>query len=121
MRIILFQWLQDSGAVAPAATDILQNQGQPYSPFSSYKKDDAGYTWALLADRLINVNAGSTSVNWSINVAGKKLSKGAAKPRIQFSAAGASGKGHYYLFFVSDSGAVAHPVFTYYSRIRYTG
>jgi hypothetical protein len=122
MRIVLFQWLQNSGSVAPTALDVLQNTGQPYSPYSPYTKDVAGYNMIPLADRMLTMNTLS-DVNkpFTIKVSGKKLRKGNALDNIQFTAGGTSGIGHYYLLFLSDSGALSHPTFSYYCRIRFTG
>lgn len=120
VRVILFQWLQDTASCTPIPSDILQNQNQPYSPLSSYTKDSAGYEWVPLWDRTFCMNAGTgTSVNFSVKLSGKKLSKGKAVNTIQFNAAGTTGTGHYYFCFYSDSGAAFDPTFTYYSRIRY--
>lgn len=111
-RVIIFQWLSSSSA---GVSSVLSQTGTTYAPQGYYQHDNmnAGM-FKIMYDDKINLNAGYPVHRRTLTLRNFKLKK------VQFSAGGSTLiKGGLYALFVSDSGAVSHPVATITSRIVY--
>jgi hypothetical protein len=110
-RVIVARWNQDDSSAAPTGiTDILQT-ATPYSP---YNRDNLrAKKFSVIFDNTYLVGATGP------NILGSCLSKNYPS-KIAFQAAANTGNGHIYAFMVSDSAAIAHPIFTYVARIWFT-
>lgn len=122
VRIIVFQWLADSGAALPdASTDILQSTtvGTANAPFGMYSKDFAGYTWVPLYDKTIQLTTQDDAKLFYVNISAKNF-KGKARPYIQYQGSGQNGVGNLFMAVYSDSGAITHPGINFVARLRFT-
>jgi hypothetical protein len=110
-RIVVLRWNQDDSSSAPASVgDLLQT----VSPWSPYNRDNfRAKKFSVIYDRCFFV--GATGPNISGDRFVKKMNS-----QIAFQATATTGTGHLYAFMVSDSTAVAHPVFSFIGRVSYT-
>jgi hypothetical protein len=110
-RLILVRWNQDDSSAAPAAvTDLLQTA----TPFSPYNRDnERAKKFSVIYDKIYMVGATGP------NIVGSQT-KIPYQSRISFQATANTGTGHIYAFMISDSTAIAHPVFSYVARVWFT-
>jgi hypothetical protein len=110
-RMTVVRWNQDDSSSAPTGiTDLLQTA----SPYSPYNRDNyRAKKFTVWFDHLFAV--GATGPNISI------CSKDRQAPsNISFQATSTAGTGHFYVFHISDSTAVTHPVLSYVTRVWFT-
>lgn len=119
MRVIIFQWLQNSATVAPSVINIFPAVfvTQPYSFGSPYSKPDAGYTFIPLYDKTFVVSS-TDNVRFNIKLTPKNF-KRKAKAFIQYNPASTTGTGKLYMCAISDSGAVTHPTLLGCTQLRF--
>lgn len=119
-RIIVFQYLGDTGVAGPVIGEILQTTGSNLAPFSPYSKDYAGYKWVPLYDKMFamsNVNGINIKL-FDIKITPRNF-RGKAKPFIQYQGGGSNGVGHIYILFISDGGLSPDVSVSYQSRLRF--
>lgn len=122
IRIIVFQWKEDNGAVAPLPQNILQSAtgGVPGDVLRPYTLD-TNQTYKVLFDKIfsLSINAGSDTIVSDIYI-NKKFGK-----LIEYSNAVTTGTNQIYLMAVtSDNIGITTlgelPLMTMRSRVRYT-
>lgn len=116
VRVIVFQWHSNTNFVAPTIGDVLQyfaigDNREIMSPYVFDYKDQ----FRVLYDKFIGLDAVSNyQYATRIIIPAKKLTR-----RMQFVGAGLNASNHVYILAVSDSTGVAHPGFTFLSRVVY--
>lgn len=111
-RLILFRGKQENG-VAYTASDILENTGGVYSPFSAKKYDNRFHT-KIIWDKLIAVNKSTASTTKMVKFSKKLFG------HMTFDGATTNVEdGGLYLLCISD--VASNPAaLNYYSRLTYT-
>lgn len=113
-RIICFKWKQDSGLATPGVGDILNTIGSTSAPLSPYVHDQRG-NFTVMYDKTWNLvlNTSRESVVRKVKI---KMGK---KGKINFNGGGTTGRGKFYLLFISDSAAVPNPSFRLITRLNF--
>jgi len=110
VRFILFQWIGDAVTDVPAITDILESV--PYV-FSAYNWD-IRHKVRILHDETVSLADVGPKVHQG------KVKIGLANTQQRFLAASTNIEaGGLFALFVSDSAAIAHPVYNLYTRVAY--
>lgn len=121
IRLVLFQFMADSGAAQPTPSNVLQASyiSTTLAPFAPFAKDFAGYTIIPLWDKTFALSAVDHDIfTFEVMLTAKDFKK-KAKPYIQYQGGGQNGVGNLYLFAISDSGAISHPGLAYVTRFRF--
>lgn len=109
VRVMLVRWLDTSPITI---NDILLAGSSTYRVYSSYTKDNR-QKFNVLYDKTHMLQRDTSEEyqykSWSKKMAGK----------IRYTAGTSLGADHIYLFLLSDSGAISHPVVNFYSRLNY--
>lgn len=113
VRIIVFQWLPNTAALAPAANLILETTASVISPISSYRHNTRKL-YRILADETVCVNSAS-----KVSVAGSILVTQFPHRDCQFEDASTSGKNKIFMLTISDSTAVTHPTMEWCSKLTF--
>jgi hypothetical protein len=110
-RLIVARWNQDDTSSAPTGiTDVLQSA----SPFSEYHRDNLrAKKFTVWYDGFFAVGATGPNIE-------KAVFDRSMPTNIAYQATATTGTGNFYAFMVSDSAAVAHPVFSFIWRTYYT-
>lgn len=116
LRLIIFQWYQNSAVAAPLLTDILQTTGNPICSSINDTNMD-GKKFKVLHDKVYNLTQnGANGASFSqIKLYGRRI----ARKAIQFNPGATSGFNHIYMYAISDSAAVPNPSVTHFSRCEY--
>lgn len=126
VRLIIFQWHQDSGVGAPSWTDILDSNSISSSAYSyqagynSVQKTKYRILWdkqfALHGNGTANYPITSnTTRHFIVNIPAKRFNK-----RLIFNGTATSASNHLYFLAISDSGVLPNPVFSYGGFFDYT-
>jgi len=119
IRVMLIQYLGDTGVAAPVIGEIFQSTGTQLAPLSPYTKDFAGYKWVPLYDALYALDLNNSIKTFDIMVTPKNFKK-KAKPFIQYQAGSTNNAiGQLYMVFVSDGSFSPDVSVAMYSRIRF--
>lgn len=114
LRIIWFQWYQNTASVAPTLGAILQNPSAPtYSPINETNLD--GKLFRILSDKCYGMT--TSGANQCLTL--KKRIKPARKV-LEFNPTAATGFNHIYCYVMSDSIAAPNPTHQAYVRVQYT-
>lgn len=109
VRLTFFQWLQDSGAAAPTAADILEDTSFSYmSQFTSDERKRRKFI--VLYDKIMSsATSGGPGISpiESINVPASRFA-----PTV-FTQGSSGGEGIIYYMYCSDSSAVSHPTISF--------
>lgn len=115
MRIVLFRWRSDSNLDIPAVDKIFGSSYTgsglaPYSPIEAEKSVREKFT--VLGDKFVVCHQDKPLVAFNFN---RKLNT-----KVYFNRAGQQGKGHIYMAFLSDDGAITYPAVTWVAETVYT-
>lgn len=118
MRIIVFQWKNNSGISGTPTVQYILQQPTPYGWLSQHNQDTK-QNYKILYDRTHTMqNGGPLQITRSVNI------NRFATTNIQFISDVATQnnciKGEIYLLLISDSNVVIHPTFVWRSQMRYT-
>lgn len=127
LRVICFQYIADSGAAGPVASEVLQSSfvGSVNIINAPYAKDFAGYKTIILYDKTFsmtlgaNADGGPANGHFQFMLTSKDFKKGKANPMIQYQAGGTNGVGNIYLMAMSDSAGVPNVGIDFVSRLRF--
>jgi len=112
LRVTLFRWLMNNTSDVPSTAEIFQDATGTtrtvLSPFVVTKPS----RFKILYDKVFNLD--SVAHPQILNVTDLKL-----KSLVSYDTGTSTGRGHIYLSFISDSGAIPHPAFSYESFVKF--
>lgn len=111
MRCII---VQVKGTFVPTLSTMLEEVGSTFAPYSPFERQ-YNECYRVIVDRTYSLDtACNVEKLFKIKIPGSKLR------HIQFrDNSGALESGGIYMCWISDSGTVAHPTMTYYSRLTF--
>lgn len=116
VRVICFRWHPDNGDLVPDKDDILLAvSGTIPQCYNAVLPTNRQFT--VLYDRLLTVQSGNDD---QVKIWRKRIKLAKSKPVEFKSDASTTGINHIYMFAISDSNAVIHPVYEFTSLIRYS-
>lgn len=121
VRVIVFQWYQDTTVTVPVTTDILSipNPSVGYV-IAHYRHDGIGTKFSILFDKVYTMTNNEDGGQYSQIYINKRISLKYAKRHVQFVSGGLNGMNHLFMLCISDSGVSNHPYGDICTRIHYT-
>lgn len=114
VRVIIFQWHQNTQSVTPSTASILSYIAAGQGVASPYVHDQLkGKNYTIMYDRRFCVSDyGPGCVQFKGNLVPKRK-------KIQFNGAGLTGTNHLYYLILSDSVAINHPTITINFQVNF--
>lgn len=116
IRMIIFRWAPDNSSTVPTIANILEDPGggllPPYWPYNS----DERQLFQVLEDKSFQLILNQDSWIKFYSHGAKKLAR---SKTIEFTSGATTGTNHIYAFFISDSGAINHPLSTMMCKLNY--
>lgn len=112
IRLVLFQWKEDSNVSAPDVNDLLQSTTSA-GLFGVFRKDMSS-SYRILYDNILH-----TDTYNNVKTGRKNCYKGFTK-KMSFTGGGTTGRHHIFTLVLSDSAAATHPQITSQVALRFT-
>lgn len=115
-RMIVFQWCDQDTILLPVVADILDLGPSGFIDVNSFYNHNQRKSYRILYDRKVTLAIPATDPAATVSF------KGSVKPKrhdVQYQNALVTGVNRIYYLAISDSGAVAHPLFSLNSRVHY--
>lgn len=112
IRLVLFQWKEDSAISAPDANDLLQSTTSA-GLFGVFRKDMAS-SYRILYDKILN-----TDTYANVKSGRKNCYKGFTK-KMSFTSGTTDGRHQIFTMVISDSAAATHPQIISQVALRFT-
>lgn len=113
VRVIFFQWHENTAVSVPTPASILESKSGGGTPWLELPAHDERKTYTILSDRTYTLHSSQPVVRFTEYISARRAKK------INYIHDANSAIGHIYVALLSDSGAVSHPAVEIMCGLRY--